>query len=694
MSAAPHAERPCAWHEPEPLTETPPYDRYCDLILTGGVASGVVYPWAILELARHYRFKSIGGTSVGAMAAALAAAAEYGRRHGRPEGFEVLRRLPGELAEELNGRTRLLSLFQPARRGRRLLALFIEAVRHSHEPDDTSALGCSPAKAKATKWPAVARKALRLYAPDIFFCSAPVVLGLAVLWSLLGDPVGWHWLWALLPATLIAGTAGLLGGLWRDLRKGLVANDLGLCRGGPMQGHDEPGLMQWLHDGIQQAAGLPLRGKPLTFADLWSAPLRPGAGPPADFDPADPRQRAINLEMVTTNISHARPYRLPLQDQTSRLFFRPDDLKTFFPPSVLEALVQSAAPYRPRSSSDPPPAAGAGLLELPGGALPVVVAARLSLSFPLLFSAVPLYAIDYEMHPAEARRLKRCRFSDGGLCSNFPIHLFDSAVPRWPTFGMWLDRRSPYRRHRPVWLPEYHFEGRGDSWLRFEPCPADVAPGSEAPDHLGTLGGFLLGALASAKDWGDHSSMRLPQVRNRVARLGLESGEGQLNIAMTGDTIMKMAHDYGTATGRLLVERFVPDPRTGQTTPAWKEHVYVRLQTLMSSLRGMLKGASAAACSSAYTQTLDQVIADAVRARPLRGRPGLEVLFGEAIAGKRMTELPDAGDAAGARLTPQQAAALRGMLEALGKLEDALEEGAEQPYRPVPAPELRMRPPV
>src|SRR4051794_28900018 len=79
---------------PPPVTEEPPHDRFCDLVLTGGVASGVVYPWAIVELARAYRFRNIGGTSVGAMAAALAAAAEYGRRTGYEAPFEALRRAP------------------------------------------------------------------------------------------------------------------------------------------------------------------------------------------------------------------------------------------------------------------------------------------------------------------------------------------------------------------------------------------------------------------------------------------------------------------------------------------------------------------------------------------------------------------------------------------------------------------------
>ncbi|QJW85661.1 hypothetical protein HK414_27840 [Ramlibacter terrae] len=73
------------------MRERPPADRYCDLVLNGGVASGIVYPWAIVELARSFRFRRIGGNSVGAMAAALAAAAEYGRCNGNPNAFEVLR---------------------------------------------------------------------------------------------------------------------------------------------------------------------------------------------------------------------------------------------------------------------------------------------------------------------------------------------------------------------------------------------------------------------------------------------------------------------------------------------------------------------------------------------------------------------------------------------------------------------------
>src|SRR4029077_21022960 len=86
----------------------------------------VVYPWAIVELAREYRFKNIGGTSVGAMAAALTAAAEDSRRYGSVAGLnEVLLKLPRKLGDAVNGKTKLFSLFQPAASTRRLFGLFV-----------------------------------------------------------------------------------------------------------------------------------------------------------------------------------------------------------------------------------------------------------------------------------------------------------------------------------------------------------------------------------------------------------------------------------------------------------------------------------------------------------------------------------------------------------------------------------------
>jgi hypothetical protein len=83
--------------------------KLCDLVMKGGITSGVVYPAAICRLAEKYNFKNIGGASAGAIAAAGAAAAEYARRNGRPEAFQELSNLPVWLSEK----TRLLDLFRP-----------------------------------------------------------------------------------------------------------------------------------------------------------------------------------------------------------------------------------------------------------------------------------------------------------------------------------------------------------------------------------------------------------------------------------------------------------------------------------------------------------------------------------------------------------------------------------------------------
>ncbi len=77
----------------------------CDIIMKGGITSGVVYPRAILRMSEHYRFRSIGGTSAGAIAAVITAAAEYNRDGG---GYDTIAKIPGEVQSKLQ------TLFQPA----------------------------------------------------------------------------------------------------------------------------------------------------------------------------------------------------------------------------------------------------------------------------------------------------------------------------------------------------------------------------------------------------------------------------------------------------------------------------------------------------------------------------------------------------------------------------------------------------
>jgi hypothetical protein len=114
----------------EPLTS--PSSRYsipldpktksipkCDLVMKGGLTSGVVYPKAVLVLAQKHQFVNIGGTSAGAIAAALSGAAEMGRKTG---GFEKLEKVH----EQLSAPNFLLNIFRARGEARPLMELFVD----------------------------------------------------------------------------------------------------------------------------------------------------------------------------------------------------------------------------------------------------------------------------------------------------------------------------------------------------------------------------------------------------------------------------------------------------------------------------------------------------------------------------------------------------------------------------------------
>src|SRR5262245_37609848 len=95
--------------------------QVCDLVMKGGITSGVVYPKLISTLSDKYRFKNIGGTSAGAIAAAGCAAAEYARQTGADDsarkcGFRRLKALPDELQKPIGTplASMLFNLFQPS----------------------------------------------------------------------------------------------------------------------------------------------------------------------------------------------------------------------------------------------------------------------------------------------------------------------------------------------------------------------------------------------------------------------------------------------------------------------------------------------------------------------------------------------------------------------------------------------------
>src|SRR4051794_4974746 len=151
----------------------------CDVIMKGGITSGVIYPVAVAELATRYRFRNIGGTSAGAIAAAAAAAAQH---QDSPAGFIELADLPDRLGSEL------ASLFRPQRRCRRLFRLLLVAT------------------SRAEGMVAGAQKGLRIVAASASFLLSPrgvIVLGALGLPAVaiaagLRESVAASWLWGAL----------------------------------------------------------------------------------------------------------------------------------------------------------------------------------------------------------------------------------------------------------------------------------------------------------------------------------------------------------------------------------------------------------------------------------------------------------------------------------------------------------------
>ena len=106
----------------QPQTHPEKPAQSCDVVMKGVITSGVVYPLALVALSKKYRLSQNRGTSAGAIAAAAAAAAEYGR-YVPGGGFERLAKIPQEVGPHL------LSLFQPAPALKPLFNIFIATLQ-------------------------------------------------------------------------------------------------------------------------------------------------------------------------------------------------------------------------------------------------------------------------------------------------------------------------------------------------------------------------------------------------------------------------------------------------------------------------------------------------------------------------------------------------------------------------------------
>lgn len=537
--------------------------------MKGGVTSGIVYPLAISRLSEEYFFKNIGGTSAGAIAAAAAAAAEYQRRKtGSDAGFKALDELPEELgAEDDTKQSKLFRLFRPQTTTNPLFSMLIAGLNRG------SLLARSfhvVTNGLFSFWPYSGFGALVL-GGLAWWCSglekyAETCESVACLTS---------WVPTVLLA-LVGAFIGLGFGIYHCLGKHVVNNGFGLCKGLGREiiGHcgqsGEEELTLWLNRLINRVAGLNPDGDPLTFGDLWNAP---GFPPKWLHLPPGRHIKSIGLQMMTTNVTHGRPYTLPFDDSDARLFFRPDELCAYFPEVVVKWMKKNQGQYKRQGNSDPA-ALPLGLLQMPDAEnLPIVVAARLSLSFPFLISAVPLWAIDYEARQGE-RTFQRCWFSDGGISSNFPVHLFDSLLPLWPTFGVKLEGFPKTYKDR-IYMPRRNVEGRADGWNRF----------NEEKNGFARFKGFFEAIIDAMMNWNDNTLARIPGYRDRIVRIRLSPEEGGMNLNMRQSKI-KMLSGFGNEAGKEIIRRFVNEMPTepGGIPMGWENHRWVRLRSLIAIL--------------------------------------------------------------------------------------------------------------
>jgi hypothetical protein len=565
--------------------------RECDVVMKGGITSGVVYPAALVELAQTYRFRGLGGASAGAIGAAAGAAAEFAR-----DGFTRLAGLPGQLGEGRLGR-----LFVAQRRTRalmRLLNAYLGAASPGR-PVSTARRALAVLLAATAAFPVATLVGL---VPGLVCVAVGVVAGGAAGWLLAVVGV----------VVLVLGWLAALGfRLYRTVTVDLPANLFGICRGTGTG--DEQGFTDWLAQSIDDVAGLEPDQRPLLFGDLWCGEaIRPafsevdgartvhaGGAEPAPST----SERRVDLRMITTCLSLGRPFELPMRARA--FFYDPATWRTLFPAYVVDALEELSEPVLDPDElvgsaqwttllagrNDPP------LRRLPEARLlPVIVATRLSLSFPVLISALPLWIVDFTddrtrsameafraaessqdaAYPEDGLVFRRVWFSDGGLCSNFPVHFFDGALTTRPTFAINLGPFPEGQEPSPDQSQNiaYAHDNRGG-------LLPPVAHLDES--GLGAVTGFAGMAFDTARNWHDSAHLDFPGFRDRIVRVLQTDHEGGLNLDMDAATIDGLGA-RGRAAAHAMVDQFTRPHYPGDRPTGWDNHRWVRYRALLSCL--------------------------------------------------------------------------------------------------------------
>ncbi len=374
-------------------------------------------------------------------------------------------------------------------------------------------------------------------------------------------------------------------------------------------------VVPWLDHCLNALAGLP-ETEVLRFGHLWSGldyhrdradRSLSGRWPTLSRSPDD---RLVNLELMTTDLTRQRPFRFPLpawdhgtaekpREDPEQLWVCVDQLRDgesqMFPDRVLDVLRET-----PRR--EVPDGSGGTLVlhQLPQPwDLPVIFAVRISMSLPALFQAVRLYRVsrpteiqdDYgrTLRPRGQTLAARSTpdpvqvlwFSDGGITSNFPVHFFDNALPRWPTVSLNLGSHPDDSPHQDIGLPQ------------------DWDDPSAPTGSLTRSGLSFAGAIFNtAMSWRDSLQSALPGYRNRIAQVRTGPGEGGTNLFMSREVIASLAL-RGAFAGARLRTRF-------HDRSQWNRFRWLRLRIAMSNLERL----------RASTQERRGFYADAFTGRP------------------------------------------------------------------------------
>ena len=323
--------------------------------------------------------------------------------------------------------------------------------------------------------------------------------------------------------------------------------------------------------------------------------------------------QGIELRVMTTNLTRRQPMPMPWANQ--EYFFEPSGMRDLFPDDVVTWMEE----HSPQTGPDGKELKAADLrrrdlLCAQAGSkrpwpapddLPVIVATRMSLSFPLLIAAVPLLrpgllaggqhcsvveAADgwRQQHPdaspaehaaavtelaASSRQLVLRRRHDRQPAG--PV--LRLGAPSRPTFAIDLEEfppdktKSKYQAEN-CYLPIRNQDGLLRPWTTLSTAGGTIA-------GIKALGAFLSQIVNTARGWLDAAqSLAMPGYRDRVVTIFHDDKEGGMNLSMPTCIVTGLA-DRGEAAADLLVEKFTGTPDGEPKDWGWNNQRWIRFRT-------------------------------------------------------------------------------------------------------------------